>query len=155
MCSGNFPFHRFLNIVLSFSLLSNIFSSFFWPSNNAVSFSCVSNITSSVFRVSDIALSFSWVPNFLLVSSSASSISWITVWYKNYRQTSNIRHQIPKLKCFLFRLAFVFVQSIEAKCWVENEDVGLVGAAPAGGATFEWPSILIPTKMRLILEVLR
>ena len=41
-------------------------------------------------------------------------------------------HQIPKLKCFSFRLAVVFAQSIEASCSVESEDV--VGAAPTGDA---------------------
>ena len=41
-------------------------------------------------------------------------------------------HQIPKLKCFSSRLAVVFAQYIEAKFWVENEDV--VGAAPTGDA---------------------
>ena len=34
---------------------------------------------------------------------------------------------MPKLKRFSSRLAVVFVQYIEAKCQVENEDVG---AAP-------------------------
>ena len=40
-------------------------------------------------------------------------------------------------------------------CWVENEDV--VGAAPTGDAptTSEWSTILLPTEVRLILEVLR
>ena len=37
-------------------------------------------------------------------------------------------HQILKLKCFSALLAVVFAPYIEAKCWVENEDV--VGAAP-------------------------
>ena len=64
-------------------------------------------------------------------------------------------HQIPKLKCFLYPLAAVFAQSIEAMCLVENEDV--VWAAPTGGAptTSELSTILLPTKVRLILEVLR
>ena len=64
-------------------------------------------------------------------------------------------HQFPKLKCFLSRLAVVFAQSIEARCYVENEDV--VGAAPTGDAptTSEWSSILLPTKVRLILETWR
>ena len=56
-----------------------------------------------------------------------------------YRQISNIRRiQIPKLKCISSRLAVVFVQYIEARCWVENADV--VGAAPTGDAptTSEW-----------------
>ena len=60
--------------------------------------------------------------------------------------------QIPKIKCFSFRLAVVFVQSNEARCLVENEDV--VGAAPTGDAptTSEWSTILWPTKVWLILE---
>ena len=33
-----------------------------------------------------------------------------------YRETSNISHQILKLKCFLSRFSIVFAQSIEAKC---------------------------------------
>ena len=37
-------------------------------------------------------------------------------------------HQTPRLKCFSSRVAVVFAQSIEARCYVENEDV--VGAAP-------------------------
>ena len=50
-------------------------------------------------------------------------------------------HQIPKLRCFLSRLAVVFAQYFETKCEVENEDV--VGAAPTGDAptTSEWSSI--------------
>ena len=43
-------------------------------------------------------------------------------WYKV--------HQIPKLQCLSSRLSVVFAQSIEARCYVENEDV--VGAAPTG-----------------------
>ena len=39
-------------------------------------------------------------------------------------------HRITKPKCFLTRLALGFAQSIEFKCYVENEDV--VGAAPTG-----------------------
>ena len=61
-------------------------------------------------------------------------------------------HQIPKVKCFSSRLAVVFVQSIETRCWVENE--GVVGAVPTGDAptTGEWSTILSPVKVRLILE---
>ena len=44
------------------------------------------------------------------------------IWYKV--------HQIPKLKCLSPRLAVVFMQSVEARCKVENEDV--VGATPTG-----------------------
>ena len=49
----------------------------------------------------------------------------------------------------------VFAQSIEARCQVEKEDV--VGAAPTGDAptTSELSTILLPTKERLILAVLR
>ena len=49
----------------------------------------------------------------------------------------------------------VVAQSIEARCLVENEDV--VGAAPTGDAptTSELSTILLPTKVRLNLEVLR
>ena len=45
-----------------------------------------------------------------------------SIWYK--------MHQIPKLKCLSPRLAVVFMQSVEARCQVENEDV--VGATPTG-----------------------
>ena len=46
-------------------------------------------------------------------------------------------HQIPKIKYMSSRLAFVFAQSIETRCLVENEDV--VGSTPRGGApTTSW-----------------
>ena len=85
-----------------------------------------------------------------------------TVWFQRivvfseYRQTYNIsRTKSQNLKCYSSRLAVVFAQPIEARCLVENEDV--VGAAPAGDAptTSEWSTILLPTKVRLILEVWR
>ena len=41
-------------------------------------------------------------------------------------------HQISKLKRFSSRLVIVFAKYIEAKCWVENEDV--IGEAPTGDA---------------------
>ena len=49
----------------------------------------------------------------------------------------------------------IFAQSIEAMCLVENEEV--VGEGPTGDAptTFELSTILLLTKVRLILEVLR
>ena len=55
----------------------------------------------------------------------------------------------------VYTLAVVFAQSIEARCSVENEDV--VGAAQTGDAptTSELWTIVLPTKLRLILEVLR
>ena len=64
-------------------------------------------------------------------------------------------HQIPTLKKFSYCHAAVFDESLEARCQVENEDV--FGAAPIGDAptTSEWSTILLPTKVRLILEVLQ
>ena len=64
-------------------------------------------------------------------------------------------HQIPAFKRFSYCLAAVFSESLEARCQVENEDV--VGAAPTGDAptTSEWSTILLPTWVHLILEVLR
>ena len=64
-------------------------------------------------------------------------------------------HQIPKLKCFSSRFAVASAQSIEARCSVEDEDV--VGAAPTGDAptTSEKSAIILPAKVRLILEVWR
>ena len=64
-------------------------------------------------------------------------------------------HRIPKHKRFSSRLAVTVAQSNEARCSVENEDV--VGAAPTGDAptTSEWSTILLPTKVRLILETWR
>ena len=44
-----------------------------------------------------------------------------------YRKISNI---LSNFKCFLSHLVVVFVQPIEARYLVENEDV--VGAAPTG-----------------------
>ena len=57
------------------------------------------------------------------------------------------------IKCFLSHLAVGFVQTIEVRCYVENEDV--VGAAPIGDAptSSEGSTILLPSKVRLILEV--
>ena len=54
---------------------------------------------------------------------------------------------------FLVSSCIIFAQSIEAMCWVENEDV--VGAAPTGDAsiTSEWSAILLSSKVRRILEV--
>ena len=54
--------------------------------------------------------------------------------------------QITKPEYFSSRLAVLFTQSIEGRCYVENEYV--VGAAPTGA---EWSTLLLPTKMRLIL----
>ena len=54
------------------------------------------------------------------------------VSFKNYHKISNIRHTKSQNLRFLSRLVIVFAKYIEAKCWVENEDV--VGAAPTGDA---------------------
>ena len=64
-------------------------------------------------------------------------------------------HQIRKVKFSLSHYAVVFVQYIEARCHVENKDV--VGAALTGDApiTSEWSTILLPTQVRLILEIWR
>ena len=59
-------------------------------------------------------------------------------------------HQIPTLKTFSYCLAAIFAEAIEFRCQVENENV--VGAAPT---TSEWSTILLPIKVRLILEILR
>ena len=63
-------------------------------------------------------------------------------------------HQIQKLKCFSSHPAVVFSQFIEARCYVENEDVN--GAAPTGDAptTSEWSTILLPEAC-LTLEIWR
>ena len=63
-----------------------------------------------------------------------------------YCQISNISFT----KCQNFNVSgLFFVQSIEARCQVEHEDV--VGAAQTGDAptTSEWPTILLPTKVPL------
>ena len=42
----------------------------------------------------------------------------------------------------------VFAEYLEARCWVENDDV--VGAVPTGDAPTisEWSTIVLPTKVR-------
>ena len=61
-------------------------------------------------------------------------------------------HQIAKHRCFSSHHVVVFAHSNEASCCVENEDV--VGVVRTGDAptTSEWSTILLPTKVRLILE---
>ena len=71
-----------------------------------------------------------------------------------YRKTSNISHiKSPNLKNSRIVLQLVvFAQSIEARCQVGNEDVG---AVPTGDAPTpsQWPTILLPTNVQLILEI--
>ena len=52
-------------------------------------------------------------------------------------------------------MAVVSAQSIGAKCLDENEDA--IGAAPTGDGptTSGWPTLLLPTKVPLILEMWR
>ena len=72
-----------------------------------------------------------------------------------YRQVSNIsRTKSQHLRRFSYCLAAFFAESLEARCQVENADV--VGAEPRGDAptTSEWSTILLPTKVHLILEIL-
>ena len=68
-----------------------------------------------------------------------------------YRKIYNIsRTKSPNLN--VSRLVMQLSLPNKARCLVENEDV--VGAAPAGDAptTSAWSTILLPTKVRLILE---
>ena len=81
-------------------------------------------------------------------------LGWIDLLIFNYRKTSSKSHTKSKnfnVSC----LVVVFTQSIEAKCWVKHVDV--VGAAPTGDVptTSEWSTILLHTKVRLIIKVLR
>ena len=73
-----------------------------------------------------------------------------------YRQVSNIsRTKSQHLKDSRTVFAAVFAKSLETRCQVQNEDV--VRAVPTGDAptTSEWSTILLPTNVRLILEILR
>ena len=62
---------------------------------------------------------------------------------------------MSKLRLFSSRLAVVCARSTEAKCLVDNEDV--VEAAPTGDAptTSELSTLILPIKVRLILETWR
>ena len=74
-------------------------------------------------------------------------------WGRTYRQVSNTRRTKSQ---HLKDSHAVFGESLEARCFVENKDVHVVGAAPTGDAptTSEWLTSLLP-KVRLILHVLR
>ena len=84
---------------------------------------------------------------------SRGPASWQVRIYRIFLK--NKTHQIPRLQWFSSRPVVVSAQYIEARCSVENEDV--VGAAPTGDAptTSEWSTILLPTKVRVILQVWR
>ena len=84
----------------------------------------------------------------ITITKQSMSKSW------TYCQTSNTRCTKSQ-KCFWSCFTVVFAQSIEARCWVENEDV--IGGAPTGDAptTSERSAILLPIKVRLMLEVLQ
>ena len=79
-------------------------------------------------------------------------------WYpqSDYHQISNIRcTQYPNINASRLVLQWSLPNPLEPGIKDENEDV--VGAAPIGDAptTSEWSTILLPTKVRLILETLR
>ena len=82
-------------------------------------------------------------------------MEWILIKL-TYRQVSNIRRtksQPLKDACTVLRLSLPNPLKPDVKSG--NEDVA--GAAPTGDAptTSEWSTILLPTKVRLILEVLQ
>ena len=77
---------------------------------------------------------------------------WIPLTEDQLRRISNIRRaKSQNLNISRLVLQLFFSQSIEARCYVENEDV--VGAAPTGDAptTSEWWTILLIIKVRVIL----
>ena len=79
---------------------------------------------------------------------------WSSQSKNAYRQISNIRGtEYQNSNVSLSCLAVVYTQSIEAMCWVKNEDA--VGAAPTGDAptASEWSASLLPTKVCLVLQV--
>ena len=80
---------------------------------------------------------------------------WFIVWIKDIPSNLYYKSQIPKRKCFSSRFGGVVVQSIEARCNVENEDA--VGATLAGDAptASEWSTTLLPPEVQLILKVRR
>ena len=75
-------------------------------------------------------------------------------WSYEYRKISCISHiKSQNINVSRLVLLLYIAQSIETRYWVANGDV--VGAAPTGDAPTisEWSTILLPTKVRLILEV--
>ena len=109
-------------------------------------------------------------PNYTFYTNLSNIVHWVVAyrdvahlvrlnlgksWEKSAKSfDAGLRqHQIPNFKCFLFHLAFVFVQSVEARYYGDNEDIVEVpmGDAPT---TSEWSTILLPSRVRLMLEVL-
>ena len=76
--------------------------------------------------------------------ASTQNLLTLNLLHQN-RLCPDFKHEIPKLRCFSSRLAAVFAQSNEVRCYVENEDV--VGAAPTGivTTTSERSTLLLPT----------
>ena len=77
---------------------------------------------------------------------------------QKWNTVKSLIRDAPNLKTYIFFsscFVVVFAQSVGARCWVENEDV--VGAAPVSTApaASEWSTIILPTDVRLILEVQR
>ena len=71
------------------------------------------------------------------------------ITWNKYTLLSNLQymlHQIPKLKCFSSHLAVIFAQSIEAMCYIENEDVVWAVLTGDDPTKSEWSSILLPIK---------
>ena len=62
------------------------------------------------------------------------------------------RNQIPKQKCSSSRLAVVFDQTIETRCSIVNEDAVVVEPTGDAPTASEWSTILLPTKVRLLLN---
>ena len=84
-----------------------------------------------------------WCPGEASSCSISNGIDLLSNLYYKCTKSKN-------LEDFWSCLAVVFAQSIEARCWVENEDV--VGAAPTGDAptTSDWSAVLLPAKVHLI-----
>ena len=62
-------------------------------------------------------------------------------------------HRILNLKCFLSHLAVTFVQSIEARYQVKNENVVKTAPTDDAPSTSEWSTSLLPTNVPLILDI--
>ena len=146
VCLDSFIFHSPTGCLDSLVLLSPT-GCFNWARDSDANWRDVGAATSGCCYWQDAHhgrnISCEWKERSLYLNMYCTRQLPSNIWYK--------LHQIPKLKCFSSRLAVVFAQSIEARCWVENKDV--VGAAPTGDTptTSEWSTILLPTMVQLIL----